>query len=1112
MNGFIFIFLVTIGSVESQVISLELEPAALLHRDQYIRRHRKLEVFEIYPNTTDSDPVSFSLPHMSFHPYTRGVYSSIVELDEHHWNETIYNTFVKEHNERVQEFNSKRHLSRYESLHRRKLSGNQTYIKDSKESIAEYKKKGDHRLLQNAANLRRPPLLDDGNDEINEQLIGGLYNDFQSAPLSQGYGTHYATVWVGTPTPQRKTLIVDTGSHHTAWPCKGCQDCGEDHHTDPYFDPDLSETFHVLQCHECRYESRCETFQFSEMEGADVDEMATAPENACVVRQSYTEGSSWTAYQARDMVFCGGKDVFSAADPVDARYATSFMFGCQMSSSGLFHSQLADGIMGLSQHEAALPRVMYDQGKLKHRLFSLCFRREAVVSKKGVSAGVLTLGGMDTRLDSSPMVYAKNLARTGWYTVFVKNVFLQKGSLSSDDRSSIIQIPIDTYSVNSDKGVIIDSGTTDSYLHKSMKQAFNEVWKQLTGKSYSNSPLRLTRAQLHDLPTIYIQIMAFNNEPDPDLTTPDDIVGLVGNLDPNAPNDVLLAIPALHYMEYSPSKDVYTPRFYFTESRGGVIGSNALQGHDVLFDWENGRIGFAESDCRVSQTRWEAEGLASEGSEARGQDCILKSPLISTPCFESVDASICTSNNEEEALFGVETIAMVVEYPGTTSGFGCEEVIKRNPSDFGDDLSEVQCNKSGLCTATRRCELTCQQFQDLETVVDGDIEDIKELSTDCGQGSWSACLESCSQSRVSSILMPDGKCYEVKNERSDRACHTEYCGISDPCLIPFVVHVILAFRGISADLWDKAAEDRIIDALSSSVKNGRGSKMFEPTDVEFLMTSPWFEEILDVSGTPSGDMAQVIGMKAVIEVHIYNPNAIKTTFYEDNMDANQQDLQQGVSLMFGRKPKASQQVSECRSSDLFGLAQKAHEIHFVLSSDGFMRQLVDSLQITDESILDSALGPLVINQDYKEESRVVSSWTIKTAVGGGSIYDHKLDPFPGAINYVHVSPAYLGLSRLTIIVTLILLVLAVRFLRRNRRQNKSKEGSNFILNLTSATFCPKPFEMVRGKLGTSGMKSKKPPRADNYEVVATDNDTDRQHRTVVKNSKCRSRLNDIISN
>ena len=51
---------------------------------------------------------------------------------------------------------------------------------------------------------------------------------YQTTPLSQGYGTHYATVYVGTP-PQRKSVIVDTGSHYTAFPCAGCANCGEEH-------------------------------------------------------------------------------------------------------------------------------------------------------------------------------------------------------------------------------------------------------------------------------------------------------------------------------------------------------------------------------------------------------------------------------------------------------------------------------------------------------------------------------------------------------------------------------------------------------------------------------------------------------------------------------------------------------------------------------------------------------------------------------------------------------------------------------------------------------------------------------------------------------------------
>ena len=38
-------------------------------------------------------------------------------------------------------------------------------------------------------------------------------------------GVHYAYIWVGTPA-QRVTVIVDTGSHHTAFPCVGCK-CGK---------------------------------------------------------------------------------------------------------------------------------------------------------------------------------------------------------------------------------------------------------------------------------------------------------------------------------------------------------------------------------------------------------------------------------------------------------------------------------------------------------------------------------------------------------------------------------------------------------------------------------------------------------------------------------------------------------------------------------------------------------------------------------------------------------------------------------------------------------------------------------------------------------------------
>jgi hypothetical protein len=66
-------------------------------------------------------------------------------------------------------------------------------------------------------------------------------------------------------------------------------------------------------------------------------------------------------------------------------------------------------------------------------------------------------------------------------------------------------------------------------------------------------------------------------------------------MDPASPFSVVVAMPAKHYMEKDPENgDKYRSRLFFDHPSGSVLASNFMRGHDVYFDVDEGRIGFAE--------------------------------------------------------------------------------------------------------------------------------------------------------------------------------------------------------------------------------------------------------------------------------------------------------------------------------------------------------------------------------------------------------------------------------------------------------------------------------------------------------------------------------------
>jgi hypothetical protein len=110
---------------------------------------------------------------------------------------------------------------------------------------------------------------------------------------------------------------------------------------------------------------------------------------------SYSGSSHWEAYEATDECYIGGpretplvNDSAATRDDIDPNHASALAFdldfGCQTFLSGLFKTQLADGIMGMNNRSEAFWSQMFAAGKLGNdKQFALCFARQPTAERIG---------------------------------------------------------------------------------------------------------------------------------------------------------------------------------------------------------------------------------------------------------------------------------------------------------------------------------------------------------------------------------------------------------------------------------------------------------------------------------------------------------------------------------------------------------------------------------------------------------------------------------------------------------------------------------------------------------------------------------------------------------
>jgi hypothetical protein len=272
--------------------------------------------------------------------------------------------------------------------------------------------------------------------------VGQLPTGFHTIPVwgSDNLKYYYIELFIGhssSPT----SVIIDTGSDFLAFPCTTCPDgqCGK--HKYPAYDVHNSPSAQLLKC------------------GAQVGKYKCTKCNKsghCEFSRFYLEGSGLKGLVWSDFVSIMASQNLNKAENtkrmmLNKRHladvkGTRATFGCTDKETGLFKSQLANGICGLgpksfgATNSPTFISSLYTAHKINNKNFSICL---------GTKGGFLTFGGYNANkhIPGEPIQtvpYFLNY-RIRFYSPGFGKLRHQKAAVNS---------------------AIIDSGTTYTYFLK----------------------------------------------------------------------------------------------------------------------------------------------------------------------------------------------------------------------------------------------------------------------------------------------------------------------------------------------------------------------------------------------------------------------------------------------------------------------------------------------------------------------------------------------------------------------------------------------------------------------------------------------------------------------
>ena len=374
---------------------------------------------------------------------------------------------------------------------------------------------------------------------------------------------------------QRFDLIVNSAGVTTTVPCAGCQDCGV--HTHSPYDGALSPfpQHGPLSCDdpEC-LSGICDA------------------EKRCGVSASFADGSSFEGHMVRDTFQLLHASRSSAEDD---RVTSRVAFGCLTAERGLFHSQRADGWLGLARPTSVSSKNVH--AGLAGGAFSVCLSD---------TKGALVLGGvvrseMKNRPiwtpTSCPPRAASCTPGTSGHEVWLEDIRIGTTSYHPQFDPKFAEAGIDSPPPGQPLLASIDTGTTFTYVPSATFKGLLSYlrthcpWAGGCSSRYEEGPYPddlCYRASLSEINAFPKWSLIFAPVEDDGRTVTKHV-------------RATLDVPAASYFYRLRERPFVWCLGVFDSGSSPeqrvTLGAASLRHHEVIFDHMWGLVGFLPADC-----------------------------------------------------------------------------------------------------------------------------------------------------------------------------------------------------------------------------------------------------------------------------------------------------------------------------------------------------------------------------------------------------------------------------------------------------------------------------------------------------------------------------------